>query len=105
VGALDVDELLVQAPTATASPIATSAVSMVRLSRRDQGHRDADLLRVLRAIATSTTWLVALPAVTTERQSLMSTIYRTERGAWRDPVRRLVFQSVNELELHVYMHN
>jgi hypothetical protein len=56
VDALDVEEPLEQAPTATASPTATSDVSMVRLSRRDKGHCGADSLKVLRAIATSTTW-------------------------------------------------
>jgi hypothetical protein len=77
VDALDVDEPLEQAPTATASPTAASDVSMVRLSRRDKGHRDADPLKVLRAIATSTTWFSRLPAVTAGgQQSSMSTIYR-----------------------------
>src|SRR5689334_23146439 len=65
-GAPDVDELLEQAPAARASPAAASDVSMVRLSRRDQGHRGADPQEVLRAIATSTTWFRRRPAVTAE---------------------------------------
>jgi hypothetical protein len=82
VDALDVDEPLEQAPTATASPTAASDVSTVRLSRRDQGHLGADPLKVLRAIATSTTWFSRLPAVTAGgQQSSMSTIYRAEDEA------------------------
>ena len=58
---LDVDEPPEQAPTVTASPAAASDVIMVRLSRRDQGRRGADPWKILRAIATSTTWFRRLP--------------------------------------------